>query len=178
MGEEEGRCPVTAPAFGRAARYPNLERQILAILEEKGEVHPPPSALAREYFWQAAASLKGQGLVAVDQIAGVVRRPVPVPTLQALRSQFPTGDGYLETWKATIAQLKKILGAEPLPKDAFSAQLEQVPFVNPLSDAQCSLAASGWKLERMEGTAALMEAPGGVHMWVTAGGRKSFGRPA
>lgn len=169
---------MTAPAFGRAARWPNLERQILAILEEKGEVLPPPSALAREYFWQAASSLQAQGLVVADQVAGVVRRPAAVPTLQALRSQFPTGDSYLETWKAIIAQLKKILEEKPLPPEAFAAQVQQEPFPPPLSAAQAALLAAGWTFCRKEGDAALMEAPGGVHMWVTADGSLSFGRPS
>lgn len=55
-------------------RFPGLESLILRTLDEQGEMRPPVSRLAQEYFWIAASQLKARGLVDADQIAGVVRR--------------------------------------------------------------------------------------------------------
>lgn len=56
-------------------RLPGLEATILRTLEEQGEVRPPLTRIAQEYFWLAASRLQAQGKVVADQRAGVVRRP-------------------------------------------------------------------------------------------------------
>ena len=61
----------------RPGFWAELESRILAELEKVGEVKPPVSRLAQEWFWIAAGRLQSRGLCVADQRAAVVKRVAP-----------------------------------------------------------------------------------------------------